>query len=185
MPSPLSHTIVSLSLYPAVKSGNRKNNVILLFFIIIVSLLPDFDIIPGIFGEKIAEFHRIHTHSIFAMVFFSLILLIILFTVKIKNKTRMFFFFVAIYSLHLLLDLFILNTNPTNEIGLPLLYPISDMKFISPVQIFRFKIFYEGEIYGGLFSFKNLVYLLEETVYSLFIAAFLYKFTTLLTKKRN
>lgn len=185
MPSPLAHTIVSLSVYPAFKSDNRKHNFILLLFILFVSLLPDFDIIPGIFGGKLAEFHRIYTHTIAGLVFFLLILFVVLSRLKVQKKTILLLLFIIIYSLHLFLDMFIIGTNPVNGIGLPLLYPVSNVKFISPVRIFRFKIFYGGELYEDLFSIKNLFFLLEETVYSLILAAFIYKLTSLIRKKTS
>ncbi len=97
--------------------------------IIVGSLIPDitFIFLPFPFFNQI---HRQATHSLLFIVLFAVIIGL---WIKDEKKLNFIFSFILGGFLHLLTDS-CLDTNPTNGIGVPFLWPFSD-KCLSPFNI--------------------------------------------------
>ena len=71
MPSPISHTTIGLLVYK--KFINRSENISknstidtpLIIIIVVLSMLPDLDTIPGFIAGNLKRFHNSESHSLF------------------------------------------------------------------------------------------------------------------------
>lgn len=103
-----------------------------MLLIIVVALLPDFDLIPGIVMGRPALFHQGITHSLgFAL----LVSVAIAGLYYGRGMSFAFIFTVCFlaYLSHLAIDFF--GPDARLPYGIPLLWPLSDKYFISPVPI--------------------------------------------------
>jgi len=119
--TPIGHLATS---YVLSKSVSNKINT----YFLIGSLWPDIDII-FIFSSHFNEYHRVLTHNIFFILVSSILIPLISRHLILKN--------IILFSLggflHLFLDS-ILDTNPSNGIGVTILYPLSFESF-SPFNL--------------------------------------------------
>ena len=99
--------------------------------IIIGGVLPDFDFV-FLFFSWFNQVHRVITHNLFFLILGSLFAA--LFAAKGRKQGVGFSLFLG-GSLHLLIDSF-MDNNPTNGIGLALLWPFNDELF-SPFNLFH------------------------------------------------
>lgn len=131
MPTPITHLFAAIPVNIAIMGAVNKKKIILLS--LIISILPDLDLIGYFLGLPISSFlgHRGFTHSIF----FALVVALmanLLFFPDIKTKDKRFkllflnFLFVALT--HPLLD-FLVNRNT----GVALLSPFVLTRFASPI----------------------------------------------------
>ncbi|MFC1726029.1 metal-dependent hydrolase [candidate division KSB1 bacterium] len=185
MPSPISHSILTMSFYPLVKSDSRKNNKILIFLLIFIAVFPDLDFIPGLIMGDLLKFHRVYTHSIFGLVFFSAVSLAVMTLTNPENKTKILIVIILAYFSHLFLDLFGLDTNPENGIGIQILYPFTENAYIFPVQIFRLELFKDGKIVKDLYSVKIFFDFMVEILICLIFGLGLFKLNSRFSKNRK
>ena len=139
MPSPLGHSLVSLSIGLVVENKNCDIKYIL--FILLLGILPDMDLLPVLFMglEKGGKYHQIYTHNFL----FALVVSIFVYLIS-KNRKYAILSFIIV-SIHFLIDSLV--TDYREPIGVPMFYP------------FRNKTFYLG-IFPGI-SKGNLTELLS------------------------
>ncbi|NET04038.1 MAG: metal-dependent hydrolase [Symploca sp. SIO2B6] len=158
MPSPLLHSVsgyILSELLPQVKLSTTKSSnwYIQFFYPVLVATCADFDFIPQIItGHK---FHRGPTHSILFALIFSISLGILINYLWKGWYRKIFCSILILYSSHLFLDFF------TSQ-GIPLLWPLINIRLKSPISIFP------GVHHSqGLFHYSHLIFIIFEISCSL------------------
>jgi len=131
MPTPIGHTLAGSAL---ALSATQAKSRWLLIFIVFFSILPDLDVIPGLFVGDVNRYHRLFSHSFLFIVGTGLAgawLAYKLIRVKFTTGSMLF---VGAGLLHLLMDILTLDTRA--PFGCPLWWPFSDKSFILPVTLF-------------------------------------------------
>ena len=147
MPSPIAHGATGYALYrtfgprleerdgPAPWSSRR-----VLFIILVLSLLPDLDVIPGLLVGDLHSIHNSLTNSILVGVLVAIAIGGVMWIIG-RMAARIWFLVALIsYWLHIAMDYF------TSERGVVLLWPISSERFTAPVQLFYGVRYSEGFI---------------------------------------
>ncbi len=139
MPSPISHFVVGLcyssnSEKEVLRIFNR--NILNYFLIMFVSVAPDLDIIPGFFAGMPSKFHHGISHSFFFAVVFGFILSSIIYLFKKNCFLSRAILFSALYSAHIILDLFTVDTGEVNGFGMPIFFPFSFSYYRSSIVLF-------------------------------------------------
>lgn len=140
MPSPVAHIVGGIAAYMVFEKSLRqpkdttKRNFLILTCISL-SIWPDLDIIPGLFTHDINKFHHGITHSLFGSLLLSSV--VALLTRSMINDMNIYkvwgCYFMAAVS-HPLFDFF--SVDNSLPYGIPLLWPINDTYYISPVSLF-------------------------------------------------
>ncbi len=118
--TPLGHASISIITKKFFKQLNLK-------YLVTGGIIPDIDFIL-LWHNEFNSIHRVISHNIFFMLFLILFIWLIE-----KNKIVISLSFLIGFMLHLLIDS-ILDTNPSNGIGVAILYPVSDFMF-SPINL--------------------------------------------------
>jgi len=119
--TPIGHTAIS---YIAGKTLNKLSIPLL----IIGGVLPDIDFV-FVFANYFNQIHRLWTHNLL----FGLVACLILSLFKIENKLNKILSLGIGILLHLLIDS-ILDSNPSNGIGVAIFFPFSNYYF-SPINL--------------------------------------------------
>jgi membrane-bound metal-dependent hydrolase YbcI (DUF457 family) len=133
MASPVGHTLSGLSLYLLIR-GRTGTRLTLLegVTVVLVSNLPDLDLIPGMLAGDSSLWHHRFTHSFFFA--FTLSICIILALVLLKGAGeidgRMVVAVGALICLHIGLDFFTEDPHPPH--GSQVFWPFSREYFLSP-----------------------------------------------------
>jgi inner membrane protein len=131
--TPIGHALAGYAIYTACGSSREGKQRNLIVLIIIVALLADFDLILGIVMGRPALFHQGITHSLGFALLVSVVIAGLYY-----GRGMSFPFIVAVcffaYLSHLVIDFF--GPDARLPYGIPLLWPMSDKYFISPVPIF-------------------------------------------------
>ncbi|MCK4965419.1 metal-dependent hydrolase, partial [bacterium] len=109
MPSPIAHSIVGFSFASVSKCGVArvfKNNTLNFLLICFVCAAPDLDIIPGIVVGLPALYHHGISHSFGFALLSGFCLSSVIYIFKKKYYFSRALFFTALYSSHIILDLF-------------------------------------------------------------------------------
>ncbi len=171
MPSPVGHTLFTLSI---VKLLSRKTfgNKVLLINAIIFGLLPDIDLVMILFlgFKEGGKYHQLFTHSIFFAT------LVFVFLVSITRNLKISFLFSFLVLMHSILDIFSVDLKP--PIGVPLFSPISYASFNIGILP---KI--EKSSFFSLISKNNIKAVLIEIL--IFLPLLLIIFYATKSKKRN
>jgi inner membrane protein len=133
MASPVGHGLVGYAVYRATGGAGREDRRTLLWLCVFLAIVPDFDFIPGIFWGQPALYHRGVSHSLGVACALSFGAAVIYSLQRGTLWADWGRFFLA-YASHLLLDLFGPDRRP--PYGLPLFWPLSDVHFLAPFQIF-------------------------------------------------
>jgi len=133
MASPVGHTLSGFSLYLLIrgKPGTRLTT-LEAATVLVVSNLPDLDLIPGlVMGDSSMWHHRI-THSFFFAFILSVCILLAPVLLRGANKIdgRMIVSVGAVICLHVGLDFF--TTDPHPPHGSQVLWPFSREYYLSP-----------------------------------------------------
>jgi len=184
MPSPLSHSIVSLSFFPLLKSENKTKNKIFALVLIFTALLPDMDILTGIFTGNFLKYHRIYTHTILGTTIYSIIVLILISFLKVKNKMLIFISLTLAYISHIVLDLLGIDNYPPNGTGIKIFYPFSDFSLNPQFKLFYFEIVGKNNLNPNIFSIENLFFFIAELITSLIIGFIIYQMSKYYIKRR-
>lgn len=133
MATPIGHTLAGYAIYTACGSSEKERQGHLMLLVVVVALLPDFDVIPGIVMGRPALFHQGITHSLGFALLVSLAIAGFYYT---RGMSFPFIFTVCLlaYLSHLAIDFF--GPDARLPYGIPLLWPMSGSYFISPVPIF-------------------------------------------------
>ena len=137
MPLPVAHGAAGLSIFIAAGKGeNVRDNKILAIYCILLSVVADFDFLPGFFAGQPHKFHHGPSHSLFVGCVAGLlagIWLIKVHKVKIRKKIILICSVMSAAS-HPVLDL--LSADQSSPFGVPLFWPFSDTYHISARQLF-------------------------------------------------
>ncbi len=152
MPSPLGHTLFSLSIMRVTGKEIFKNKFLLLtglFF----GLLPDIDLaLIIVFGFKEGgKYHQIYTHSIF------IVILTFIFLIFFSKNLRLSLLLSSLSLSHIILDIFSIDLKP--PIGVPLFAPFSSFTLNFGILP---KI--EKSSLHSLFSWNNIKAMIIETL---------------------
>lgn len=163
MPSPVGHSLAGLCGYFLARhrASGKLSKPQLLIGSILLSNLPDFDMVPGLllFGEP-ARFHRQASHSFITAVVVGAIVSIIMKRFKVRG--RWFGWIAGLYVIHILIDMMVVDPSPPS--GVQAFWFFTTEYFILPLQIFAsFKYTSVGQgLIRTVFSFHNLMTVLRE-----------------------
>ena len=187
MPSPIAHSIVGLSFASVSKCGVArvfKNNTLNFLLICFVCAAPDLDIIPGIVVGLPALYHHGISHSFGFALLFGFILSSVIYVFNKKYYFSRALFFTALYSSHIILDLFCVDTGMINGYGMPLFFPFSSHRFSAQVILFSVGLMEDGYLrFDTVFKYDNLFPLLVELFISVCIWIFVIGLSYIISKK--
>ncbi len=125
MSSPIAHSLAGLGI--GFLSWRKVFKTTLtwkaVLFCVVVANLPDFDVIPGIFAGDINLYHHDYTHTFL----FAFIVSLVVFAAGAKNRMKWAYMAFLLVLSHFLIDYITIDRSP--PIGLPLLWPFSDIRF--------------------------------------------------------
>ncbi len=170
MPSPIAHAAMGYLIYRGFRvhlpreASQRVGPVPhLLIAAVVLSLLPDFDAVPGILTGELGRFHNQFSNSLFVGIGVALSVGVIAWLLKRSNFATWFFFALVCYEVHVLMDY------ATVGRGVMLFWPLSSERFESPV-----KLFYGLHWSYGWVSASHLLTLVTEIVFIAFVGLALY-----------
>jgi membrane-bound metal-dependent hydrolase YbcI (DUF457 family) len=141
MPTPLAHGLAGIAVARTVRTGWRAWHFAALAFVI--TLVPDFDFVPGVLYGDPGLFHRGPTHSLLGAVILSApIALALAFLAPPPGGRdastgtrflRWYGFVLPVYAAHLMLDMMAPDT-PHNS-GVRLLWPFADNYLMAPIPV--------------------------------------------------
>ena len=169
MPSPLGHTLAGVCGFLLNRQLMTSHHRIWLCGAsVVIAILPDFDVVPGLLLGDPRMFHQKGTHSITAAVVVGLLVGGVARRWKL-NGLGWGIWGGGLYLSHLLLDLLV--EDPSPPFGILLFWPFSEAYFVSPITPFGGFHYYDPAIgmWRTMLSFDNLVLMLHEIV---FIAPF-------------
>ncbi len=138
MPGPVAHMAVGLSSYILFKreqDRSRKDSFRLIITCLALSILPDFDFIPGIIANDVNKFHHGISHTLVSSVFIGELSFLILLKIELNiNKYRLMVSCLCASVSHPLLDYF--SADYSLPYGVPLFWPLSADYYTSPVSLF-------------------------------------------------
>lgn len=160
MATPFGHSLAGYAIYSSTASArNSPNRLYMALLCLVVAMVPDLDLIPGILIGKPVFYHGSITHSLgFALV----VSLGIAGIYHFKERSFPVVFklcFLAYFS-HLVLDF--LGPDGRPPYGIPLFWPLSQAYFIAPVPILlgahhvAATSASTSEFIGGILNFYNL-----------------------------
>jgi inner membrane protein len=154
MPSPIIHLTAGYIVYRVARTRLHtpaRREFVILAWALVLSLLPDFDAIPGLLAGDLGRYHNNLSHSLWAGVVVALAVACLLAAWRLEPLVFWFGLALACYSLHIVLDYF------TQGRGVMALWPLSSDRFSSPVPLF-----YGLHWSEGLVSHRHLWTLLTE-----------------------
>ena len=162
MPSPIAHSAAAYAIYhasrPHLKDRQgpaKRHKAGPLLLVIFLSLLPDFDFLPGLLTGNIDAFHNTFSHSFFSGFIVAFLGAIVLRWLWSGSAVRWFILVLVSYELHVLMDYFTFGR------GVMLAWPFSDMRHEPPVILF-----YGLHRSSGLITIKHLWTVLSEGVFA-------------------
>ena len=138
MASPLGHLAAGAGIAwlardgDATAGGRDQSLTLLVVAAALWALLPDFDFLPGLVVGAPARFHQGASHSLLFALAAGLVGMLVV-RIDGLSPRRIFAVLTTAVASHLALDYFVLDRRPPS--GLPLLWPFSDERFISPVPL--------------------------------------------------
>lgn len=135
MATPIGHALAGYAVYKfaSLKDEGRKNRRVLLGLALSMAIAPDLDFVPGIAIGQPALYHQLVSHSIGIGLAVSVVTAGLL-SYASKSFITIFNLCFVSYLSHLAIDFFAPDGRP--PYGQPLLWPISDEYFLSPVSLF-------------------------------------------------
>lgn len=138
MPTPVAHIAAGLSSYVLINKDfktSKRNSKILVLIFILLSILPDFDFLPGIFVHDINRYHHGISHSLIVAFLLSGVTAVCVSTIIPGiNRLRIYFICLMVAISHPLLDFF--SEDYSLPYGIPIFWPIIDDYYISSTSIF-------------------------------------------------
>lgn len=134
MATPIGHSLAGYVIYHfSCGLPQTRGRLGLVLLCIVMANAPDLDFIPGLLMDRPALYHQGITHSLGFALVVSLGTAAV-YRTRTKSFPAMFVLCFVSYLSHLVLDLF----GPDGRLpyGIPLFWPISGERFISPVQVF-------------------------------------------------
>lgn len=161
MPSPIAHVAAGYAIYklyatrkPSMKHVRFGPLAGLLALSLLLSLLPDFDIIPGFLLGDFDQFHNTVTNSLIVGMVVAIIFALI---VRVWAPSQFVFWFVLVlltYETHVVMDYL------GSERGVMLFWPVTAERFAPPVHLF-----YGFHRSDGWISIRHLWTFLTEIIF--------------------
>lgn len=128
MPSPLGHSLIGSAFYAGLNRQHRLlQDLPFFFFIILLSNLPDIDIIFGLLAGQPEKYHPLYTHTLGFTILTGLVLWLTAKVFRLKNPAGLALLGFSLVFLHVLTDTFSYDTRP--PVGVMLLWPLTDHYF--------------------------------------------------------
>ena len=154
------------------------------FLIIFVSVVPDFDIIPGFFVGLPSKYHHGMTHSFFSGIVFALLFSLLIYLFKMKYFLSRTLLFSAIYFFNIILDIFTVDSGEINGLGMPIFFPFSSSRYISSTIIFYSAMTKDGYLsFQTVFRYYNFFPIIIEIIISLLVGILIILTGKILKKK--
>ena len=134
MPSPVFHSLVGAAVFSKWQRFERGGSRWILLLFLLISCLPDIDLLFGFLAGNANLYHHQFTHSITFCLLMAPVIggLFVLFKIDGFWRNTAYIFLVLIS--HLLLDAVTLDTK--EPFGQPLFWPFSDVFFRAPFTMF-------------------------------------------------
>jgi inner membrane protein len=132
MATPLGHALAGYAVYNFTNAAQGRGDLSLTLLCVFMATAPDLDFLPGLLVGKPALYHQGITHSLGAALLASLAAAGV-WGLRRRSFLAVFRCCFIAYLSHLILDL--LGTDKRPPYGIPLLWPISNEHFVSPVPI--------------------------------------------------
>jgi inner membrane protein len=132
MATPLGHALAGYAVYNFTKAAQERDDLSLKLLCVFTATAPDLDFLPGLLLGKPALYHQDITHSLGAA-FLTGLGAAGVWGLRSRSFPAVFRCCFIAYLSHLILDL--LGPDKRPPYGIPLLWPISEEHFISPVPI--------------------------------------------------
>jgi inner membrane protein len=129
----VGHTLAGYAVYNFTKAAQGRDDLSLTLVCVFMATAPDLDFLPGLLVGKPALYHQGITHSLGAATLVSLGAAGV-WALRSRSFPAVFSCCFIAYLSHLILDF--LGPDKRPPYGIPLLWPISEEYFISPVPIF-------------------------------------------------
>lgn len=133
MATPIGHTLAGWAVYRASTRSRRRSLWLLLLYVALANV-PDVDFVPGVLAGRPALYHQGPTHSLAAALLVSVAVAACFQRSVGFSFLALLGFSLAAFGSHLAIDL--LGRDRTSPFGLPLFWPFSGARFISPTPIF-------------------------------------------------
>jgi membrane-bound metal-dependent hydrolase YbcI (DUF457 family) len=189
MPSPIAHSLFGICLGASSKKeviNIFQNNYLNYLLIIIISVIPDLDVIPGFFVGLPAKYHHGLSHSFFSAIIFGLLFSYLIYIFKKKYFFARFLFFTIIYSFHIIFDLFSVDTGEVNGFGMPIFFPFSSFLYRSSVSLFSSSLTKDGYLtINSIIRYSNLFSIIIEIFLSSLVGILIVVIVKFLNYKRT
>jgi membrane-bound metal-dependent hydrolase YbcI (DUF457 family) len=133
MASPVGHGLMGYAVYRMAASAKREDRRTLLGLCLLLAIAPDFDFVAGVVLGQPALYHQGISHSLGVALVVSFGVAVTYSLPKGTLWADWGRFFLA-YASHPIIDMFGPDRRP--PIGIPLFWPLSDICYLSPWQIF-------------------------------------------------
>ena len=131
MATPVGHYLVALAITQGLAGSTkeRKQGVVLAA----ASLLPDLDLVAGLYVGDFWTYHRAASHSVTAALAFGLVALLALLLFRARRPVYAATTLFLVYFSHLALDSMMLDSSSKG--GIALLWPWLDTRFQTPIPL--------------------------------------------------
>jgi inner membrane protein len=133
MATPFGHSVAGYVAYKASRVANEDGPPWLLFLSVFMANAPDLDFLPGLLAGSPALYHQGISHSL-ATGFIVSVSAAGAYALMGWRFLPVFGLCFSSYFSHLLIDLF--GPDGRSPYGIPLLWPITDRYFMSPISLF-------------------------------------------------
>ncbi|MCB8981748.1 MAG: metal-dependent hydrolase [Ardenticatenaceae bacterium] len=139
MPSPIAHFAVGYAIYKVTQKRIRpfstafagiKPRRFLLPALLISSILPDLDFVPGLLSGQFDRYHNMIAHSLIFGVIVALIASAAIWLIQKTGFVSWFLLVSACYELHVIMDYFTLGR------GVMMFWPFSSVRYLPPFLLF-------------------------------------------------
>jgi hypothetical protein len=146
MPSPVGHILGGTVLFLAGKKAEFRSKTIL-FIILLGSIFPDLDFLPGILIGNLRAFHHGISHSLAFAVLFGALVFLVVRRMKTNIALEAGVFGALAYGLHIVLDFISVNEGTR---GVPIFWPLSDKSYGLDLGLFGY--FHYGPLERGIWT---------------------------------
>ena len=151
-------------------SCDFRDNFLNYILIMFVSVVPDLDIVPGFIAGFPSKYHHGITHSFFSAIVFGFLLSWLIYLLKKNHFLSRAVLFSALYSLHIILDLFTIDTGWVNGFGMPIFFPFTLNYYRSSVVLFKVGLMNYGFTnFQVIFNYNNFIPFTIEFSFTLLI----------------
>lgn len=159
MPTPVGHALTGALLFGALARPEDQRP-LPLAVACATAVAADLDFLPGLLVGDPSRFHQGPSHSLGAALAFGVLVGVLWRRSELGSLGRRLALFTLFYASHPFLDLFAVDTSP--PIGVPLLWPLSETYFHTPVTLFPDV--HHGPSWAAFVNWHNLRAVILETL---------------------